>query len=133
LVLKGGGLIQAKIVGHPPIPLAQNRVFHLGSFSIAFQVLDFWGHFEALNIVFWAHHTHTICFSHSVMEKYVFLGYTFQMSYCAPNEDRMQKLRLWEIDVPTYHIEAHMNFGVSSSGFRFLDFIYVKKASKASL
>jgi hypothetical protein len=55
------------------------------------------------------------------------------MSYSAPNEDRMQKLRPWEVDVPTTPIEAHKPFGVSSSRVRVLDFIYVKKASRASL
>jgi hypothetical protein len=51
---KGGGMIQVDIGGHPPIPLAQNTVFHLGSFSTVFWVLNFWGHFEALNDIFLA-------------------------------------------------------------------------------
>jgi hypothetical protein len=54
LLLKGGRMIQAEISGHPPIPLAQNKDFHLGSFSTSFQVLNFQGRFEALNNVFWA-------------------------------------------------------------------------------
>jgi hypothetical protein len=33
----------------------------------------------------------------------------------------MQKLRPHEVDVPTYAIEAHMNFGASSPRVRFLD------------
>jgi hypothetical protein len=41
------------IGGHPPIPLAQNRVFHLDSFSTVFRVPNFWGRFEALNNIFW--------------------------------------------------------------------------------
>ena len=41
------------IGGHPPIPLAQKIVFHLGSFSTIFRVPNFRGHFEALNDVFW--------------------------------------------------------------------------------
>jgi hypothetical protein len=48
-----GGLIQVDIGGHPPNPLAQNTIFHLGSFSTIFLVPNFWGHFEALNDVFW--------------------------------------------------------------------------------
>jgi hypothetical protein len=38
---------------HPPIPLAQKIVFHLGSFLTGFRVPNFWGCFEALNDVFW--------------------------------------------------------------------------------
>ena len=44
------------IGGHPPIPLAQNNypLWHFPSyFSANFQVLNFWGRFEALNDVFW--------------------------------------------------------------------------------
>jgi hypothetical protein len=46
-------MIQVDIGGHPPIPLARKIVFHLGSFSAVFRVPNFWGHFEALNDVFW--------------------------------------------------------------------------------
>jgi hypothetical protein len=46
-------MIQVDIGGHPPIPRAQKTVFHLGSFSIVFQVPNFEGRFEALNDVFW--------------------------------------------------------------------------------
>ena len=46
---------------------------------------------------------------------------------CAPNKDRMQKLRPWEVDVSTTPIGAHKPFGFSSSGVRVLDFTYVKK------
>jgi hypothetical protein len=52
LLPKGRGLIQVEVSGHPPFLLAQNMGFHLGSVSIVFQVLNFWGHFEALNNVF---------------------------------------------------------------------------------
>jgi hypothetical protein len=48
----GGGMIQVEIGGHPPIPLAQSKVFHFHSFSTLFWVLNFWGHFEALNNIF---------------------------------------------------------------------------------
>jgi hypothetical protein len=33
LLPKGGRMIQVEISGHPPIPLAQNKGFHLGIFS----------------------------------------------------------------------------------------------------
>ena len=52
LLSKGVGMIQVDIGGHPPIPLAQNTVFYLGSFFILFQVPNFRGRFEALNDVF---------------------------------------------------------------------------------
>jgi hypothetical protein len=45
-------MIQAEISGLPPIPLAQNMGFHLGSFSMDFWVLNFQGCFEAINDVF---------------------------------------------------------------------------------
>jgi hypothetical protein len=41
------------IGGHPPIPLTRKIVFHLGSFSIVFRVLNLWGRSESLNDVFW--------------------------------------------------------------------------------
>jgi hypothetical protein len=50
---KKGGLIHMDIGGHPPIPLAQKTIFHLGSFSIVFRVPNFRGCFEALNDGFW--------------------------------------------------------------------------------
>jgi hypothetical protein len=53
LLPKGGGFTEEEISGHPPIPLAQNMGFHLGIFSTVFWVLNFQGHFEALNNVFW--------------------------------------------------------------------------------
>ena len=49
----------------------------------------------------------------------------------APNRDRMQKLRPWEVDVSTTPIRAHKPFGFSSFGVRVLDFTYVKKALRA--
>jgi hypothetical protein len=54
LLPKGGGLIEVEISGHPPIPLAQNKGFHLGNFSMVFRVMNFQAHFEALNNFFWA-------------------------------------------------------------------------------
>jgi hypothetical protein len=45
-------MILVDIGGHPPILLAQNTFFYLGSFSTIFQVLNFWGCFEALNNIF---------------------------------------------------------------------------------
>jgi hypothetical protein len=50
-----------------------------------------------------------------------------------PNEDRMQKLCPWEVDVSTTPIGARKPFGFSSSGVRVLDFTFVKKSLRASL
>ena len=36
------------IGGHPPIPLAKNKLFQFGSFSMIFRVLNFQVHFEEL-------------------------------------------------------------------------------------
>jgi hypothetical protein len=55
-----------------------------------------------------------------------------KLSY-APNEDRMQKLHPRKVDVSTTPIGARKCFGVSSSGVRVLDFLYVKKDFGASL
>jgi hypothetical protein len=52
---------------------------------------------------------------------------------CAPNVDRMQKLRAWEVDVSTTPIGALKPFGISYSGVRVLDFLYVENAFRASL
>jgi hypothetical protein len=54
LLPKGGVMIQVDIGGDPPIPRAQSTIFHFDSCSTLFRVLNFWGHFEALNNVFWA-------------------------------------------------------------------------------
>ena len=51
---KGGGLIQVDIGSHPPIPLTQKQLFQFDSFSTIFRVLNFRGHFEALNDIFLA-------------------------------------------------------------------------------
>jgi hypothetical protein len=43
------------------------------------------------------------------------------MYHVRQTEDRMQKLRPWEVDVLTYPNGAHMTFGASSPRVRFLD------------
>ena len=53
-ILEAMTLIQVDIGGHPPIPLAQKQYFQFGSFSMIFRVLNFQGHFEALNDIFLA-------------------------------------------------------------------------------
>jgi hypothetical protein len=82
------------IGGHPPIPLAQNIVFHLGSFSTVFWVPNFWGRFEALNDIF-------LTFGAQEIAKFFGLGLVEMFSsrldlsnelLCTPNEDRMQNL-----------------------------------------
>ena len=52
-------MIHVDIGSHPPIPLDQKYYFNSAFFSMIFQVLNFRGHFEALNDVFlgsqWIH------------------------------------------------------------------------------
>ena len=59
LLPKGGGMIQVDIGGHPPIPLEPPplllsvfQFLHSLLFLAVFRVLNFRGHFEALNNVF---------------------------------------------------------------------------------
>jgi hypothetical protein len=73
---------------------------------------------------------HRSCFSPKSCISQIYL---FNELSSAPNEDRMQKLRPWEVDVSTTPIGAHKPFGFSSFGVRVLDFTYVKKALRASL
>jgi len=65
LLPKEGDLIQVDIGGHPHLPVGSRRtfilvvyVFYLGSLFLSFWVLNFWGCFEALKNVFWAHYSH---------------------------------------------------------------------------
>jgi hypothetical protein len=53
-------LIHVDIGGHPPIPNDSHAFFILEVIFLAFWVLNFQGRFEALNIIFWAFHSHTI-------------------------------------------------------------------------
>jgi hypothetical protein len=63
LLPKGGGMIQVDIGGHPPIPLGPPplllSVFQFSHsllfLAVFFRVLSFWGHFEALNDVFFGY------------------------------------------------------------------------------
>jgi hypothetical protein len=50
-----------------------------------------------------------------------------------PNEDCMQKLHPWEVDVSTTSIRASKPFIFSYFEVRVLDFPYVEKALRASL
>jgi hypothetical protein len=73
---------------------------------------------------------HRLCFSPKSCSSRIDLSNELS---CAPNEDRMPKLRPWEVDVSITPIGARKPFGFSSSGVRVLDFTYVKKALRASL
>jgi hypothetical protein len=130
----GPPMIQAEIGGHPPILLAQNRCFHLGSCFLDFWVPNFQGCFEALNDVFWAYHSYNVDLSHSVTTKMCIprINLSNELSY-TQNGERMKNLCPWEVDISTTSIGARKPFGVSSSRVRVLYFLYVKKASRASL
>ena len=111
-------LIQVDIGGHPPIPLAQKQLFQFGNFSTIFWVLNFWGHFEALNNIFLA----------SQPDQVIVIGSSMgPFHYCTPRKyfsndllsdpkgDHMQKLCSLEVGIPTYHFRACKTVGVSSS------------------
>ena len=60
LIPKGGGMIQVRIGGHPPIPLGApplslsvSQFWHKLLLLAVFRVLNFRSRFEALNDVFW--------------------------------------------------------------------------------
>jgi hypothetical protein len=114
-------MIQEEIDGHPPIPLAQNRGFHLGSFSTSFQVLNFWGHFEALNNVFlgpaqFNYRIYPKCYRKMCIPR-IYISNELSR---ASNIDCMQNLHPWEVDIPTTPIGDCKPFGVSSSRIRVL-------------
>jgi hypothetical protein len=48
------------IGGHPTIPTGSHEIFIIGIYFLYFQVLNFRGHFEALNNIFGARHSHTV-------------------------------------------------------------------------
>ena len=84
------------IVGHPPIPLAQKQLFQFDNFSTIFWLLNFWGHFEALNDIFFgfvanqeiAKGSRLGTFHYSTPRRELSNGLSSD-----PNEDNMQKLR----------------------------------------
>jgi hypothetical protein len=55
---------------------------------------------------------HRSCFSPKICSSRIYLSNEL---LSAPNRDRMQKLRPWEVDVSTTPIGAHKPFGFSSS------------------
>jgi len=57
LLPNGVVLIQMDIGGHPPITTGSHAVFIIGSYFLDFRVLNFQGHFEALNNDFGTHHS----------------------------------------------------------------------------
>ena len=122
------------IDGHPPSPTGPKYVF--GNFGnlLFLAVFNFQDHFEALNDVFFektgSNMNPRSCFSPKSFISRIDL---FNELLSAPNGDRMQKLRPWEVDVSTTPIRACKPFVFSSSGVRFLDFTYVKKAFGASV
>jgi hypothetical protein len=124
------------ISSHPLIPLAQNTVFHLGIFSLVFWVLNLWGHFEALNDIFFLRLGAQEIAIGFILGPVGMCSYQLYLSNklsCTPNKDCMQKLHPRKVDISTTPIGAHKPFGVSSSGVRVLDFIYVKNAFGALL
>jgi hypothetical protein len=102
LLPKGRRIIQVETGGRQPIPLAQNKVFHLSSFSTVFWILNFRVRFEALNNIFWTRHSHTVGFSvYFDEEMYIPRVDLSNELLCASNGDHIQKLRPWEVDIST--------------------------------
>jgi hypothetical protein len=86
-------MIQMDISGHSHVPLPQNIVFHLGSFSMIFWILNFQDHFEPLNNVFFFSTVSKICKRKMLGKiKSVFLIYTFPTSYFVPQTDIVCKI-----------------------------------------
>jgi hypothetical protein len=116
--------------------LAQKIFGNFGNllFLAVFRVPNFWGHFEALNDVFWENgEQHGIFLDVSHIKSCIPRIDLSNGVSSTPNEDRMQKLHPREVDVSTTSIGACKPFGFSSSRVRVLDFPYVKKALRASL
>jgi hypothetical protein len=101
----------------------------------SFRVLNFWGHFEGLNDVCfglfgdrgWIWHATTLkkcCTSR--------IDLSDEVSN-TPNRDHMQKLLPQKVDISTTSIGACKPFEFSSSRVNILDFIYFKKAFRATL
>ena len=102
--------------------LAQN---HFSSLAF-FWVLNFRGHFEALNDVFWnrnsLHHIQTegvFPFRYCTSQWYFSNGLL-----STPNKDHMQKLCPREDDIPTYYFRVHKIVGFSSSRVMFRVSLY---------
>ena len=93
--------------------LAQNNFSSL----VFFGVLNFRGHFEALNGVFWRSRSlhHSKQQSVGSFHYYTPQGDLFNDLSSDPNKDRMQKFHHQEVDIPTYHFGAHKTIGISSS------------------
>jgi hypothetical protein len=102
-LLKEGGLIQVDICFHPPIPLAQKKKFHLGSFLKVFWVSNIWGNFLGPKRCFlgiWGQRDYLRNYFGTIENRSSQLDLSNGVSN-TPNEDRMQKIRPWEVDVST--------------------------------
>ena len=129
------------IGGHPPIPLGPPPLLlsvfqfpHSLLFLAVFRVLNFRSRFESLNDIFLGKKGETCilihCFSPKICSPRIDLSNELSS---APNGDCMQKLHPSKVDVSTTPIGDHKIFGFSSSEVRVLDFLYFKKAFRASL
>jgi hypothetical protein len=101
-------------------------------FLSVFRVLNFRSRFEALNDVFWAstsgkYHHDTLIYSSNPR-----IDLSNEL-LCPPNGDCMPKLCPREVDTPNYPNGVHKTVGFSSSEVSVLDFVYCKKAFRASL
>jgi hypothetical protein len=122
------------IGGHPPIPTGSKQSSGNLLFLVVFQFLNFGGHFEGLNEVFLGSSTLVIAKGFYRVLKINLLYDTFPTSYHAP-----QTNIVCQIYTPGKLIhqitqnEFHKIVGFLSFGVGVLDFLYVKKAFRASL
>ena len=109
-------IFQVHTGGLPPNPTGLFCIFSCQHILLYFQ-----GHFGALNGVILACHSQIVVESEFDNIMCSSLKYLSNRLSRAWNGDRMKMLWLWEFNALNYPNGAHMNFGVSSPRFRFLD------------
>ena len=116
------------IGGHPPFPTGSKQFSSNLLFLAIFQVLNFRSRFEALNDVFLGKRGETWnkfqCFSNKSFIPWIDLSNELS---CAPNKDRMPKLRPWEVNVSTTPIGAKNLLAFHLPGLGFWIFLMLKR------
>jgi hypothetical protein len=122
------------IGGHPPISTGSKQSSSKLLFLVVFRFLNFSGHFEGLNEFFWGSSTSIIINGFDLSPKINLLDDTFPTSYLVPQTESVcQSYTPGKLIHQTTQNEVHKTVGFSSFEVRVLDFIYVKKAFRASL
>jgi hypothetical protein len=122
------------IGGHPPFPTPSKQFF--GNFGklLFLAVFNFRGHFKGQN-EFFSGYSFLIITNVSILSpKMNLLDDTFPTSYCVPQTKIVcQSYAPRKLIHQTTQNEVHKTVGFSSFGVRVLDFLYDKKAFRASL